>query len=61
MARCVVASRGLVHQLLSPTGQWDSQLPRSFEITEQRLHRTLDDMMHEVAKIQMKRAQEDRD
>ena len=38
MARCVVASRGLAHQLLSATNEWDPRLPQSFQITSERLN-----------------------
>lgn len=58
MARCVVASRGLVHQLLSPTNEWDSRLPRSFKITERRLHRSLDDWMDEIVRLETGQGQD---
>lgn len=54
MARCAVASRGLVHQLLSPTQEWDYRLPRSFEITDRRLRRTVDEMTADLRRAKAK-------
>ena len=40
MSRCLIAARGLVYQLLSPTREWDPRLPLQFRITLERLNAT---------------------
>ncbi len=37
MCRALIAARGLVRQMLSPSLEWDVRLPRAFEITTERL------------------------
>jgi hypothetical protein len=37
MCRALIAARGLVSQMLTPSLEWDVRLPRAFEITTERL------------------------
>ncbi|KAF8295426.1 DAO-domain-containing protein [Clavulina sp. PMI_390] len=50
MARCLLASRGLVSQLLSPHNMWDERLPQSFAITKKRLNASAEEVMGELVR-----------